>query len=417
MTRSLTPFFSLFFSTAILLVGDGLFGTLLPLRALLEGFSTASLGLMGAAFFAGSMLGALFAPAWVRRVGHIRAFAAFASIASAVPLVHMLSSHLAVWILLRIATGFCLAGLYMIIESWLNEKATNENRGSIFAVYRAVCLVGLTLGQLTLNFAEPSAFTLFAIVAILTSFALVPVSLSRAVQPAPIESHKVSLRALWRISPVGMAGCFVVGLNNGPFWALAPVYAGSTGLDIEGISLFMTAAIVGGALAQVPVGRLSDRVDRRWVLIGALVGVIFAALYLAGAIGVAGKVGLYAGAFFFGASALSLYALCIAQANDHAASHQFVMVASGLGLVSSAGAVIGPLVVSLLIPFFGMGAIFGFSPIVCAPLILMVLARILIRAPVPADERDDFVAVPLTRSATTALELDPRSENSDAGKP
>lgn len=132
-----------------------------------------------------------------------------------------------------------------------------------------------------------------------------------------------------------------------------------------------------------------------------------------GAVGVAGRVGLYAGAFAFGASALSLYALCIAQANDHAASHQFVMVASGLGLVSSAGAVIGPLIVSLLIPFFGMGAIFGFSPVVRAPLILMILARILIRDPVPTGERDDFVAVPLTRTVTTPLELDPRSETNN----
>lgn len=411
MTRSLAPFFSLFLSTAILLVGDGLFGTLLPIRANLDGFSAASLGVLGAGFFAGSMIGAWFGPAVVMRGGHIRSFAVFASVASAIPLIHMLASDVISWVLLRVATGFCLAGLYMIIESWLNERATNQNRGTIFAVYRVVCFTGLIVGQLTLNLSTPDGFELFAIVAILTSAALVPVCLTRSVQPAPIETHKISLKELWGVSPVGMIGCFAVGLTNGPFWALAPIYAGEAGLDVSGVSIFMTMAILGGALAQVPVGRLSDMVDRRLVLIGALIGVGLSAAFLAGAIGRMGSTGLYAGAFVFGAFALSLYSLCIAQANDHAGPHQFVLVASGLTLVFSTGAVIGPLIASVLQPIFGIGSVFGISVVVSIVFIPIVIARMLVRAAVPTEDKEDFVAVPFARPASAPTELDPRADN------
>jgi MFS family permease len=410
MTRSLAPFFSLFLSTAILLIGDGLFSTLLPIRADMDGFSPASLGVLGAGFFAGSMLGAWFGPAVVMRGGHIRSFAVFASVASAIPLVHMLSSDVIAWVLLRVMTGFCLAGLYMIIESWLNEQATNQNRGTIFAVYRVVCFTGLILGQLTLNVSTPGGFELFAIVAILTSAALVPVCLTRSVQPAPIETHKISFKELWSVSPVGVLGCFAVGLTNGPFWALAPIYASEAGLGVQGVSIFMTMAILGGAVVQVPVGRLSDLIDRRWVLIGVLIGVSLSASFLAVALDRVGETGLYIGAFFFGAFALSLYSLCIAQANDHAAPHQFVLVASGLTLVFSTGAVVGPLLASALQPLFGIGAVFGLSVAVSLLFIPIVLGRILVRAAIPAEDREDFVAVPFARPASAPTELDPRAD-------
>lgn len=417
MTRSLAPFFSLFLSTAILLLGDGLFGTLLPIRGSLNGFSATSLGLMGSAYFAGYMLGALLGPAGIMRVGHIRSFAVFASIASAAPLAHMLLSEPVAWILLRVATGFCIAGLYMIIESWLNEQADNSNRGTVFAVYRVVSLAALTLGQLSLNLFDPSGFELFAVVAILTSFALVPVSLTKAVQPAPLETARVKLRELWSISPVGVMGCFIVGLVNGPFWALGPVYAREVGLDIQGVSFFMTLAILGGALLQVPVGRLSDRIDRRWVLIFTLAGVALTAAYLSLAPGQVGTSSIFFGAFAFGAFALSLYGLCVAQANDHAAPHQFVLVASGLTLVFAVGAMTGPLVISGLIGVFGIGAVFALSALSSGLFILFVLARILAREAVAEEDKEDFVAVPISQTTAAPLELDPRADGEDGTPP
>jgi MFS family permease len=413
MTRSLGPFLSLFLSTTILLLGDGLFGTLIPVRGNLNGFSATSLGLMGSAYFGGYMLGALFGPAGIMRVGHIRSFAVFASIASAAPLAHMLFSEAVVWVVLRVATGFCIAGLYMIIESWLNEQASNSNRGSVFAVYRVVSLAALTLGQLALNLFDPSGFELFAVVAILTSFALVPVSLTKAVQPAPLVTARVSLRELWSISPVGVFGCLVVGLTTGPFWALGPIYAGEVGLDVQGISFFMTLAVLGGALLQVPVGRLSDRIDRRWVLVGVLAGVALSGGYLATAPGLVGPLGIYLGTFAFGAFALSLYGLCVAQTNDHAAPHQFVLVASGLTLVFSVGAMVGPLFISALIGVFGIGAVFGLPALVDALFILFVLGRIFSREAVPAEDKEDFVAVPISQTTSAPLELDPRADGDD----
>lgn len=411
MSRSFTSFFSLLLSTAILVMGDGLFGILLPLRANFDGFSDLTLGLMGTAYFAGFMMGSLLAPYSVRRVGHIRSFAVFASIASALPILHAMAPDPTLWVILRVFSGYCLAGLYMIIESWLNEQASNENRGGVFGIYRVVSLVGLTGGQLLLNASEPNGFVLFGIVAVLTSFALVPVSLTSSAQPAPIDSIKTDFKELWRISPVGMLGCLVIGLTNGPFWTLGPVYAQQVGLDLQGISFFMTAAIVGGAIAQVPFGRLSDRMDRRWVLIGTLAGASIASVYLA-LMGDAGHstFALYAGSFAFGAFALTLYALCIAQANDHAKTNQFVMVASGMMLVFSVGAMAGPIIVSLLMPYFGPGTLFGFGVLIYVPYIVFVLGRIAVRPPVPTEEREDFVAVPAIRTATPQADLDPRSE-------
>ncbi|MEQ9520006.1 MAG: MFS transporter [Parvibaculum sp.] len=411
MSRSLTSFFSLFLSTAILVMGDGLFGILLPLRANFDGFSDLTLGLMGTAYFAGFLLGSLLSPFTVRRVGHIRSFAVFASIASSIPIMHALAPEAVTWVLLRVMGGYCLAGLYMIIESWLNERATNENRGSIFGLYRVVSLVGLTGGQLLLNVADPRSFTLFAVVAILTSLALVPVSLTTTAQPAPIDNIKPDFKELWRISPVGMLGCFVVGLTNGPFWTLGPVYAQHAGLDLQGISFFMTAAIVGGAIAQVPFGRLSDRIDRRWVLIITLVGATFASVFLTIFSGAGhNEYLLFSGSFAFGAFALTLYALCIAQANDHAKSHQFVMVASGMMIVFSVGAMIGPIIVSLLMPMLGSGVLFAAGVAVYVPFIVFILGRIMVRPPATQEEREDFVAVPVTRATTPMVDLDPRSD-------
>jgi len=268
-----------------------------------------------------------------------------------------------------------------------------------------------------LNLFDPSGFELFAMVAILTSFALVPVSLTKAVQPAPLVTARVSLRELWSISPVGVFGCLVVGLTTGPFWALGPIYAGEVGLDVQGISFFMTLAILGGALLQVPVGRRSDRIDRRWVLIGVLAGVSIASGYLATAPGLVGPTGIYLGTFAFGAFALSLYGLCVAQTNDHAAPHQFVLVASGLTLVFSIGAMVGPLFISALIGVFGIGAVFGLPALVDGLFILFVLGRIFSREAVPAEDKEDFVAVPISQTTSAPLELDPRADGDEEARP
>lgn len=407
--RMFASFVSLYLSTAILLVGNGLLGSLVPLRADAEHLSATTLGWIGGAYFAGFLAGCVFCPRVVRRAGHIRSFAAFAAAASCAPLVLALIVEPITWGIFRALTGFCFAGLYMVIESWINERATNETRGGLFSVYLIVNFIGIVLGQLLLNVASPTSFVLFALVSILTSAALVPVSLTRSVQPAPVQTVNINLLSVYRLSPVGFVGCFVVGLTNAPFWTLGPVFATRAGLDIEGASYFMTAAILGGAIAQWPIGRISDRMDRRRVIL---------AISLASGLGeVALMFTGYAGhpwlllpvGFVFGCFALTLYSLCVAHANDNVGTSGFVSLSSGLLLAYAAGAIIGPIAASSVTPHLGFPAIFLFSAIVHGLFILFVLYRMSQNQWLQSESRQDFVPLTISRTGPEPVELDPRN--------
>ena len=410
MARTITPFLSLLLATAILLIGNGLLGTLIPIRAGLDGFGTAVIGFFGSVYFAGFLLGCVATPYVVRRAGHIRSFAALCAAASSAPLLHALFSDAWVWSAIRGLTGFCFAGLYMVIESWLNEQATNETRGRLFASYLVVNLLSVTAGQLLLNLSDPAMFGLFALCAILTSLALVPVALTTSMQPAPIQTVSINLRRLYKLSPVGLMGSFTVGLTNGPFWTLAPLYAADSGLNTRDISFFMTAAIVGGALAQFPIGRYSDRLDRRIVILLLCIGAAFGdvALFYAGGMG--SMEALLGAGFAFGVFGLTLYSVVVAHMNDHAQDESFVSVSSGLLLVYAAGAIIGPSAASLIGQRFGMSSIFIFIAVIHILYALYTLVRIRSREALTEDQRAEFVAVPFPQTQVAAPELDPRAE-------
>lgn len=410
MSRTLTPFFSLLFATSILLIGNGLFGTLIPLRAGIEGFATSTIGIIGSVYFLGFLAGCMLGPHIVRRAGHIRSFAALAGVASVLPLMHELVVDPYVWAILRALHGFAFAGLYMVIESWLNERATNETRGQLFSVYLIVNFTSITLGQLLLNLASPAAFTLFALVSILTSLALVPISLSTTAQPAPIASTEVFLLKLYRISPVGAVGSFVVGLTNAPFWTLGPVFASDSGLDLFGVSIFMTAAIIGGAIVQWPMGKISDRVDRRIVIVALCVGSTLGELALVGARGMGSYNLLLCSGFIWGAFALSLYSVCVAHTNDHASKESFVSVSGGLLLVYAIGAIIGPSAASLGTGPYGMSFIFVFGAVIHVLYGAFTLYRISATPALTYEEKVDFVPVPFPATDPTQTELDPRGE-------
>ena len=269
MTKAFAPITALLLSVALLLMGNGLQGTLLPVRANLEAFTDTDIGILGSAYFGGFAAGCIFGPHLVRRAGHIRCFAALVAIASCVVLLHSLFLSPALWWGLRALTGFCFAVLYMVIESWLNEKSTNETRGLIFSLYTIINLTVITIGQLMLGLDQPENFQLFILASILVSLAAVPVAMTRAEAPAPPKSVRIRLRHLYRLSPVGAVGCLVVGLANGSFWALAPVFAQDKGASTWGVAIFMSVAVIAGALAQYPLGRLSDKMDRRKVIIAA----------------------------------------------------------------------------------------------------------------------------------------------------
>ena len=247
MRTTIAPIAALLLGVAILLTGNGLQGTLLPLRAQIEAFSMLDIGMMGSAYNLGFALGCLLASFIVRRVGHIRSFTGMICIASSVALTHTLFLKPTIWWLLRAVNGFCFAALYMIIESWLNERSTKENRGTVFSIYTIISLTVLTVGQLMIMLYDPAAFPLFCIIAILISLAAVPVALTTAQAPAPISNVKIRLRRLFNTSQVGFAGCLTVGLANGTFWSFGPIFAKQSGLDISGIAFFMSITAIAGA--------------------------------------------------------------------------------------------------------------------------------------------------------------------------
>jgi MFS family permease len=415
MIRAITSVAALLVGAAILLTGQGLQGTLLPVRASLESFSTISIGLMGTTYFLGFTFGCLKGASLIRGVGHVRVFAAMTAIASAMPILHGLWVNPWVWSLLRFITGFCFAILYLVIESWLNERSTNENRGSVFSAYVLINMTVLGVGQQMLLLYDPIHLDLFALASVMVSLAAVPVVLSRAENPRTIEDAKLDFRYLYRNSAVGMLGSLVCGLANGSFWALGPVFAVAISGDISLTANFMTAVVLGSALGQWPLGWLSDRTDRRIVLgTVASAGVVIGAVIwlMAPELSNAGIITLAA---LWGALAFPIYPLAAAHANDRAEAGMFVMVSAGLLLMYGVGAIIGPFVASAMMTLGNVGYLFLFTSMVHLFLAVYVVARRFIRPQVAISEHKPFsnaLASTQTRSQVFEGELE-RAEVSE----
>ena len=412
MVAILIPVGALFLSFAILLMGNGLHATLLPVRAAIEGFSPLSIGMLGAVFYAGYIVACYAAPHVVARVGHIRSFAVFGTLASATSLAHALVINEAAWWVLRFATGGCLAGLYMIMESWINERAGQEHRGRILGVYQTVNMASVTVGQLLLTVADPAGFELFALASILVSVALVPVALTRTTAPKPLQQVRIRIPAVYAISPVGVIGCLTVGLVNGAIWTIVPLYAQATLPGVSDLAVFMSLLIVGGAVFQLPLGRWSDLVDRRLVIAVICLGAAAAAVALWLASGGPVPV-LFGFAFLFGGFTFSLYAVAIAHANDKAGPEEFVEIASTLILVFSVGAVAGPLLGSAAVEAAGHAAFFLYAAAVHVLTAAFALYRTRRRAATPAEDKDAFVPVP--RASPEVIHIDPRNPETGDG--
>lgn len=353
--------------SSVLLIGNGLQGLLIPIRAGLEGFSVGMIGLIAAAYSAGFVCGCVINPAVIRRVGHIRSFSVFAAVAAAIVLCHSLVFDQAVWFGLRLLNGICFSGLFMVIESWLNESANKETRGQIFGTYMLTNLASITAGMLLLILGDPADFQLFAITAIAILLALVPVSLTTTKAPTPVAQARLRPLRLLALSPVGVVGCFGVGLANGAFGGMAPIFAGSAGMSSTGVALFGAAAVIGGALGQYPIGRLSDRVDRRAVMVGACFVALLAELLLVAV--VQGWVGaglepagrrlvyiLLAGVL--GLFMYPIYGVSVAHCNDFVGDLNFIEVSSGLLLTWGIGASIGPIAAAQLMDLGGPAMLF-----------------------------------------------------------
>ncbi len=334
------------------MLGDGLQGTLLAVRADQEGFSATVTGMIMSSFYLGFLCGSILTPRVMTLVGHIRVFAALAALASATILVHAVFVEIPAWIALRFLSGICFAGLYVVAESWLNDRATNETRGKLLSLYMVVTYMGVGIGQLFLNLADPRGYPLFVLTSVLISIAVVPLLLSANDTPGFDESVRLKLKELFRISPLGIVCMFIEGLVTATLFALGPIYGQRLGFNLEEISYFMASAVVGTILLQWPIGALSDRFDRRLVLT-IVAFLASAAAYLCIRAEYESTIVQFLAVGLFAGLALPLYSVCIAHTNDHLEPKQMIAASGTLVLVGGIGAIIGPVVVAALMDFYG----------------------------------------------------------------
>ena len=394
--QTLSSVAALLSSYGLLLLANGLFGTLIGLRTQIEHFSTAVAGLIVAAYFLGLLAGGIQAVRVVAAVGHIRSFAAFASIMSITALgIVLLVDHLA-WAAMRFIGGFCMAGMIVATESWLNERCTNETRGQVMAFYMITNYLAAGLGQFILPLGDPAEFQLFCVASIIYSLALVPVLLTRARAPRPSPPERASMSELWKVSPLGLLGATAAGVVNTNFQGLAPVFAHGAGFTVAQTSLFMAAGIFGGLALQWPMGRLSDRIDRRTVLAGVALGTAAASFGIGLITGTAG--GTYTGMIVliaaYGGLSSTVYSLCAAHTNDFAPSGKLAQTASGLLIAYGLGASAGPVLTSSLMEMFGPPTLFMVNAAAAGFLGLFALYRMLRRAPKPKAQQRPIIASP-----------------------
>ena len=413
MASSYSQIFALLRGTAFLLMASGLHSLLLPLRGQAEGFSTTALGLLGTAWAAGFVAGCFYAPRLVRSVGHVRSFSAFAATAAIVALVTGLIVEPTIWIILRAFTGFVMAGAFMVIESWLNERSTNENRGTVFSFYMMVTYASLMAGQMIVAASDVQTTTLFMVTGILFCLSLIPTAISTAAIPQPLQDVSLDLRALFDNSPVAFAGCILVGSANGAWGTLGAVYGARIGISSAEIALMMSLTVLAGAVLQMPAGRLSDRTDRRHVLAGSAAGsaLIALAIFVAEPRSGAFVIAMTAA---YGAFAYTLYSIAVAHANDYAAPADFVKVSGGLLVLYGFGTMLGPIVASVMMEGMRPESIFLATALSHLVLAAYTVLRISRRAAIPPQDRDAFQTIPLERITTPAtMQLDPRSDAAD----
>lgn len=403
MQKTLFSSWPLFFGIFMIMIGNGLQGSLLGLRATIEGFDTTTIGIIMSLYFLGFLLSFFWTPKILENVGHVRVFAALTSIASAAVLIPAIFIDPFIWGITRVVTGFCYAGLYVVIESWLNGLAVKGNRGKVLAAYMIVNSVGLLLGQLFLNVGDPGQVELFVLASVLVSLALTPILLTARATPNFTAPEHIAFRTLHSISPLSVAGVFMAGVISGTIMTIGPVYAVHSGMSTAEISIYMASAIFGTVVFMYPIGMISDRLDRRAVILicSTLAGLAFLSSYWAS----------YQGLHFIVMTILflvswgignSIYALSIAHINDRLSPNQFVAASSTMIFVNGIGAIIGPYSTSVVMNHFGNNSFFalmGGSYIVLA---IYSVIRMGLREAVPLEEQSPHVSMPLRSSHLVA---------------
>lgn len=399
MNKNLFPLIALLSGSGFLFFAGGINGLVLPVRGADEGFSAFSLGLLGTGWAAGYIMGCIYAPRLVSEVGHVRSFGAMAAVASLSVLISALIISPVAWIILRSLAGFAFAGAAMIVEGWLTDKTDAKSRGTVFGIYTMVNLGASTMGQISLAVSGSIGLEIFILAGIFYSLALLPTAVSASVKPTPIVEAKLDIKELWRNSPIAIVAITFVGIANGAFGTLGAVYAKDIGLSITEISIFMSMPILVGALAQVPIGYLSDHMDRRIVLLGiCIIALIADVTFVMTSPDNAYNLIILAG--IFGATIFSMHPILVAHANDHAAPGSSLKVSGGLLLMLGIGSIIGPIVAGVLMSINGPPGLFMITAIAHGVIIVFTIARTIIRSAVDRKDKGYFIFLNPTRNST-----------------
>ncbi len=410
---SVVKIYALFLGSALLMFGGGLQGLLLSVRGAEEHFSLLALGLIGTGWSVGFVAGSIGVPLVVRSVGHIRAFSVMAAIGTITILLNLLWINDISWIVLRALSGFCFAGAAMIVESWLNEVADNRSRGTIFSVYVTINMVASTLGQMAMSLTGVTGYLPFVIGAISFICAVLPTALTSSPQPRPLASARLDVGLLYKTSPVAAIAAFSVGMANGAFGTLAPVYGYQQGLDASGIAFLFSLAAILGAIAQIPLGRLSDKIDRRLVMIGlsGLAAIVGALTVIINPVNGWAMYVLFA---LYGLSAYPIYAIAVAHANDFAKDGDFAKIAGGMLLILGIGLAIGPAVAAVIMNVYHPVGLFIVTAAFHGALAITAFLRMRVRKGVDAAKRRPFQPMGNDKQGTPeSVALDPRAEDDD----
>ena len=408
MLKAIISTWTLFFGLLLIAAGNGLQVVLLGTRAPEAGFSNIATGIVMSGYFAGIFAGSIIVPHILARVGHVRVFGAMSAIASAAVLLHVVFLDPFVWTGMRFASGFSFAGMYIVCESWLNEKATNETRGQLLSLYMITNMAGMAAGQLMISLGEAGGAGLFLLASVMVSIAVVPILITASAAPSFEAPERISFRRLAQVSPLAVVGMIFIGIVISMVFGMGAVYGRNIGLNNTQVGYFMTSITLGTLALQYPIGRLSDKFDRRVVIFGATVtgGITIGIASLFGSDQFALLLFMM---LIFGGLVFSLYSLFIAHANDYLVPSQMVAMSSGLLMVNGAGAVIGSPLAASVIEIFGTR---GFMPTIAGFLFLLagfVLYRMQMRSAVPAEAQGAFVAIP-EASSGVAVNLSPEVE-------
>ncbi len=403
MIQVLSSAWALLLGMGLLMIGNGMQSSLLGIRGEIEGFDTFAMSMVMSAYFLGFLGGSRMAPGMIRRVGHVRVFAALASLISAVMILYPTLTNIGVWIFGRVLIGFCFSAVYVTAESWLNDAASNETRGQALSLYMIVQTLGIVISQLLMVTADPSGYVLFVIPSILVSLAITPILLSISPTPAFDTTKPMSLRDLFKVSPVGVVGMFLLGGIFAAQFGMSAVYGAEAGLSVVQISTFVATFFVGAVIAQYPIGWLSDRMDRR-VLVAAV-----AAIGLVGSI-----IGMVLGgdfnmllvsAFLMGGMSNPLYSLLLAHTNDYLEHDDMAAASGGLVFVNGLGAISGPLITGWMMQVYGPSGFFMFTCVLFVALIAYTLYRTTQRSSLPVEETGSYVAMSQTAMTAVGVEI------------